>query len=434
MTKRVKHAVIELLVTASVFSDRPWKKETIDRAKKLLEGDDDQCYLALVAQRESALLRLYGDPEGSNQALERFLQNAMTNENGPHGMSPMWNARRGGLLLSYTRNLSFDGQASKATLELKSWTPLDPEKPSTMERMQVFRRDTALARFLREQGIFDQALQCLQRTLKQNQDDDHLYEVEGWRRGVQATIADLHCELGQFMEADAAVRPEIEYLTGREELNISNGRMLQLSLAESYVLRGMWAAAEELLQNLEGIFIARVEPDLITQTGLFRVHFCFARMSHVQKRWRDAYRYWQKALNVGLSAKWKDYPVNIVWLSLADVCRELNDLDESYEFEKKGRDSLARSEMNYFIAGIGTYWLEYINKKMAQRPLTLMNRTTSPGNESAVSEAQDLSRDHTRPTATQNWHSEIPMATQRQLSGIFPAQDERKRLERVSTL
>lgn len=365
LAKPIRHAVIELLVTASVFSDAPWKRETINRAKKLLDHDDDRCHLALVAQRESALLRMYGDPEGSNQALERFLENTLMNENGSHGVSPMWNARRGGLLLSYARNLTFDGQTSKAMVELQSWNPLNPEKPSPMERMNVFRRDTALARILREQGVFDQALHWLQRILKQNQDDDHLYENEGWQRGIQASIADLHCELGQFVEAEGAVRHEIEYLTGREELNISNGRLMQLSLAESYIMRGMWAAAEELLQNLESIFTVKADPDLIARTGLFRLWYAFARISHIQGRWREAYRYWHKALRVGNSCKWKDYPLNIVWLSLADVCRELKDLDESYEFEKKGRESLARCEMKYWIVGIGTYWLEYINKRMA---------------------------------------------------------------------
>lgn len=418
----MKHAVIELLITASVFSDTPWKRETINRAKKLLEGEDDQCLLALVAQRESALLRMYGDPKGSNQALERFLQSAILTENGRYGLSPMWNARRGGLLLSYARNLTFDGETSKAAAELQSWNPLDPDKPSTMERMNIFRRDTALARILREQGVFDEALHCLQKILKQNQDDEHLYENEGWRRGILVSIADLHCELGQSMEADAALRPELEYLTGREELNISNGRLLQLSLAESYILREMWARAEELLQNLEAIFTVKVDPDLISQTALFRVWFAFARISHTQGRWREAYRYWHKALMVGQGCKWKDYPLNIVWLSLAHVCRELNNLDESYGLEQKGRESLARCEMKYWIVGIGTYWLKYVNERMAARQSTVVNRAFS-SKETGSSEAKGLLWDHTK-----------AIATQRRISGGVQTQEEGKRLKRVPTL
>jgi tetratricopeptide (TPR) repeat protein len=422
LARPVKHAVIELLITASIFSDTPWKSETINRAKKLLEGEDDQCLLALVAQRESALLRLYGDPKRSNLALERFLQSAMLNENGRYGLSPMWNARRGGLLLSYARNLTFDGETSKATVELQSWNPLNPEKPSTMERMSIFRRDTALARILREQGIFDEALHCLQRILKQNQDDEHLYENEGWRRGILASVADLHCELGQSMEADAVLRSELEYLTGREELNISNGRLLQLSLAESYILREMWARAEELLQNLEGIFTVKVDPDLISRTGLFRVWYAFARISHTQEQWREAYRYWHKALMVGQSCKWKDYPLNIVWLSLAHVCRELGNWDESYELEQKARESLARSEMKYWIVGIGTYWLKYVNQRMAARQSMVVNGAFS-GKETRSSEANSLLSDHTK-----------AIATQRRISGGVQAQEEGKRLKRVPTL
>ena len=418
----MKYAVIELLITASVFSDTPWKRETINRAKKLLEGEDDQCLFALVAQRESALLRMHGDPKGSNQALERFLQSAILTENGRYGLSPMWNARRGGLLLSYARNLTFDGETSKAAVELQSWNPLDPDKPSTMERMNIFRRDTALARILREQGVFDEALHCLQRILKQNQDDEHLYENEGWRRGILASIADLHCELGQSMEADAALRPELEYLTGREELNTSNGRLLQLSLAESYILREMWARAEELLQNLEAIFTVKVDPDLISQTALFRVWFAFARISHMQGRWREAYRYWHKAIMVGQGCRWKDYPLSIVWLSLAHVCRELNNLDESYGLEQKGRESLARCEMKYWIVGIGTYWLKYVNQRMAARQSTVVNRALS-SKETGSSKANSLLWDHTK-----------AIATQRRISGGVQTQEEGKRLERVPTL
>ena len=365
---------------------------------------------------------MYGDPKRSNLALERFLQSAILTENGRYGLSPMWNARRGGLLLSYARNLTFDGETSKAAVELQSWNPLDPDKPSTMERMTMFRRDTALARILREQGVFGEALHCLQRILKQNQDDEHLYENEGWRRGILASIADLHCELGQSMEADAALRPELEYLAGREELNISNGRLMQLSLAESYILREMWARAEELLQNLEAIFTVKADPDLISKTALFRVWFAFARISHTQGRWREAYRYWHKALMVGQGCKWKDYPLNIVWLSLAHVCRELNNLDESYELEQKGRESLGRSEMKYWIVGIGTYWLKYVNERMAARQSTIVNRAFS-SKETGSSETNGLLWDHTK-----------AIATQRRISGGIQTQEEGKRLKRVPTL
>ena len=49
LTRPVKHAVIELLITASVLSDTPWKSEIINRAKRLLKGEGGQCLPALVA-------------------------------------------------------------------------------------------------------------------------------------------------------------------------------------------------------------------------------------------------------------------------------------------------------------------------------------------------------------------------------------------------
>lgn len=109
-------------------------------------------------------------------------------------------------------------------------------------------------------------------------------------------------------------------------------------------------------------------------------------------------------------------------LSLAHVCRELNNLDESYELEQKGRESLARCKMKYWIVGIGTYWLKYVNQRMAARQSTVVNRAFS-SKETGSSEANGLLWDHTK-----------AIATQRRISGGVQTQEEGKRLKRVPTL
>ena len=114
--------------------------------------------------------------------------------------------------------------------------------------------------------------------------------------------------------------------------------------------------------------------------------------------------------------------MNIVWLSLAHVCRELNNLDESYELEQKARESLARSEMKYWIVGIGTYWLTYVNQRMAAPQSTVVNGAFS-GKDTGSSETNSLL-----------WDRSKAIATQRRISGGVQVQEEGKRLKRAPTL
>ncbi|KAI9856193.1 MAG: hypothetical protein M1813_009210 [Trichoglossum hirsutum] len=365
----VKRELASTLLSATRFWDKEWKHEALGFVKDLLQGDID-CYIhAEAAHRESAISRLFGDLKASNQSLEGFIHSTVVpgHDEGLETDS-RWNAHRGDLVVSFAENLiqGDEGDAlSRAKGELYEWQPISPESPSTMERLVLRSRDRTLGRILRDEGRFQEAFTHFERVLEESEGDD-LYKSTGWFPVLLSNIAELHCELHRPAGARDILQPALADLTRKNWQDVSYGRRLQLSMAESLIQCGSYDEAEEYLRNLQRIYEDLPNPDMPSRAGHFRVWAGLARMSHLGSRWDEALVRWGQALK-----KWEDCGFGegsvsgVIHYSIAHILLELGNLKESQEAVELAQANLGRGPRRFWIVGLCSYWYDFVDRAMA---------------------------------------------------------------------
>ena len=349
------------LLSASRFSIPSWKLRAVNRAKELLESNSDCFLCAWAAYRESSLFRMLRDEKRSNETLEKFIHStALPNHAVGLESSARYNAQRGELIVSYTKNLIQDGEFALARKELCEWLPLDPSLPSAMERMSLRARDITIGKSIRHEGYFEEALTYLQCHLK-DCEDDKFYEGTGWRRVQLTNVADLYTELGRPELAESLLTPELSNMVSKGQQNISSGRHLQLSLIESFMKRESYDRAKGYLTNLKKIYEDITEHDALTRSGLFRVWTSLARIGHIEARWDEALMSWRKALeslhNGGESSR---QSAGVIRYGMAYALHKLGRIDEGLRMAKQGRLDLKSQRRIFWIVGFHSYWHDYI--------------------------------------------------------------------------
>jgi len=178
-TTAFQHELAAAILAASRFSDAQWKKEAISRAKKLLDGDNNQHFNAWLAYRESAVMRMSGMLRESELALETFVRSTVIQSADSLEINPQFNAQRGDLVISYSENLIRKGKLDEAKRELIEWKPLNATSPSSLEKIAIRARDITLGKVLRYQGLFTEAVLLLETVLDECILDD-FFEGTGW--------------------------------------------------------------------------------------------------------------------------------------------------------------------------------------------------------------------------------------------------------------
>jgi tetratricopeptide (TPR) repeat protein len=354
----VKRAVCVLLLSASKFHDNAWKQDSIRRVNALLMNECDSYLKAWAVHRESSILRLRGEVAGSYRALEECLHSKIFDKE--LDSDARWNAQQGDLVISLSENLMRDNDLARAKSELQAWQPLNIEAPSTMERMVLQSRNVMLGRLLKNQGRFNEALPYFQRLFKELSFRDYNVST-GWQMVMFSNLADCYCEVGRPDDAEAVLEAElgIIYESGWE--NISNGRRLQLALIETFIRRGFFKQAEECLLKLIPMFEAIAEPDILQNTGHFRVWAGLARISHLEGNWDDALVRWNRALGIVEAAGWNKGCTHGIFLySIAQALFRIGDLDASLVTLENAKKSLAAEDRKYWIVGLGSYWYDYV--------------------------------------------------------------------------
>ena len=379
-SRSVRRSLAALLLSASRFSDAAWKRETIERAGSLL-ADDDDCYLkAWFTHRSSAISRLYGQPQDSQKILEDFVRITVYPGHDQHlGNDSRWNAQRGELVVSFSENLIQKNQLSEAKQELLAWQPLNPEIPSTMECLVQRVRNTNLGRIFREEGNFDEALRYLLALLQNAATDSH-YDHTGWLCISVSNIADLFCELDRGVDALKILEPKIATLAERKVVNFGIGRRLQICMVEALIISSRFEEAEVLLWNQKFVHELVTEPDVLTRVTFFRTWYGLARLTHVRHGWKQALEHWKLTLEKGKECKWKEneYPMNVVRLSMGHVLLELGNVDDGLKMVEEAKLDLGRESPKYWMVGVGTYWLKYVETQLQNR-LGVLERSGSVG-------------------------------------------------------
>ncbi|KAL6719971.1 hypothetical protein ACLMJK_001892 [Lecanora helva] len=363
-SEKVKRTLASMLISTSRFSDRAWKEDVLSRAKQLLQNENDEDLQAALTVRQSTLYRMYQRREDSQRMLEAFFHTHVTHdENAKIANNARWNALRGELVISYAENLIQGSELATAKTELLNWKPLQ-SPPSIMECLVLRLRNTNLARILREEGNFEEALTYLESLYEEDLHDEHA-EHKGPRRIIMSNMADVYCELNRPVEAINLVEPELKQMSEASNDTISSGRRLQLCLAEGEIMSGRYREAEDTLQILKKTSEAIISPDIITLGVIFRTWSGLARIAHHQGDWIQALSHWKEALQAGKRCKWdQDFPMNIVRYSMAHVLFELRNEEEALGCLQNARATFDEMGIKYWIVGLGTYWYKYVRGRM----------------------------------------------------------------------
>lgn len=354
-----RHELAATLLAASRFSDVQWKAEAISRTKKLLEQDNDSYLNAWLAYRESSILRMSGMPQKSESALQGFLHHLAMPSQEDSELTPRFNAQRGDLIISFSENLVRQGKLPAAKAELIEWRPLGKDQ-STLERITSRARDITLGKVLRFQGHFREALVLLEGILQDSLLDDY-FEGTGWYRVLLSEVADLYCELDQSTDAERLLLCELTPMRERGTQDIATGRRLQMSLAETYLQRNMYAEAESLLMDLQRAFSSSGGPDYTAQVNIFRIWVSLARASHTQSRWEEALSRWRHALSAldylklggGLNA-------GLVRCSIAYALMMTGHEGESARMLQVAKSNMVSEPRVYWIPLFNSQWHDFI--------------------------------------------------------------------------
>jgi tetratricopeptide (TPR) repeat protein len=302
-----------------------------------------------------------GDYESSYRALVDHIHGTvLPGLDAQLGSDARWNAQQGDLVLSFAENLIKEDDLACAKSELEAWQPLSLASPSTMEKIIVQSRDVTLARILKNEGRFKEALPCFERLFKAAS-FEMSHVSTGWQMIMFSNIADVYCEVGRLEDAEAVLETELQVVFSKGWENISTGRRLQLALIESFIRRGMFVKAEECLVKLIPVFEAITEPDVLQNTGHFRVWIGLVRISHLQGKWDDALLRWHRALGIVESSGWqKGFTYGVILYSISQVLFHTKSIQESYATLENAKKSFAIEERKYWIVGLGSYWYDYV--------------------------------------------------------------------------
>lgn len=353
------HELASTLLAASRFSNAKWKTEAISRAKKLLEDDKDPYMNAWLAYRESAIARMFGKEAESEDALQRFLQFSTTLGQEEFELDPRFNAQRGDLIISFSENLIRQGKLLEAKKELIEWKPLGGSQ-STLEGITLRARDITLGKVLRYQGLFEEARTLLEGVLQNSVLDDY-FEGTGWYRVLLSNVADLYCELGLPANSEKLIMQELSPMKERGTQDIATGRRLQMSLAETYLQRHMYAKAESLLLDLQRAFMSSDGPEYTSDVNTFRIWILLARISHAQSCWDECLARWKHALSV-LERLNLDRGFNsgLVRCSIADVLFMTGHRTEAAEMFRKARADMTSEPRIFWIPLFNSQWHDFI--------------------------------------------------------------------------
>ncbi|KAL8764943.1 MAG: hypothetical protein Q9209_007807 [Squamulea sp. 1 TL-2023] len=147
----------------------------------------------------------------------------------------------------------------------------------------------------RYKGEFSTAVTLLQPYNK------NLDPVRGGQRTAQ--LACVLCEKGQYNLAEDMLRHELVGLKDLGLEDVSFGRDIRLSLAETLLMKGLFREAEEHFRALEELFEGR-DINLTTGIGRLRLWLGLARISHRQGLWVDATNRWKNALKAAEDRGW----------------------------------------------------------------------------------------------------------------------------------
>ena len=341
------------LISASRFSDSLWKSACLTRAKATLRQAPFCVEQAQLAYRESCILRMAGNVPGSEKALVAFSELAASAGGAENAQTtPRYNAVRGEIIISRSENLVRDWKLEDARRELSKWCILQQFSESTLEKITALERDTIMGKILKYQGRFEEALRLLESLL---QDGSLPFKGSGWYCVLLSNVADLQCELGRPDEAERLLNDQLQIMINRKTDDISTGRRLRLSLAESFLARRMYDNAKRVSLELLTTYETIRRVDYATAVNRFRALIGLARVHHMQAQWEQALVRWRQAESMKVAKK---STLAILQLSMSYVMHKLGQQNDSHAMAFNALSIIDGEARTFWIAGFHSCWHE----------------------------------------------------------------------------
>lgn len=358
LSSRVKRRVAEVLLAASYFLNISWKSKALE-AVKAITADEPADYLQIWSNlRECTLAGL----EIGNEIKESAIQSV------GHGrIDTRSNALYGQLILSYASNKIRWNNLDHARSMLDHFSPLNSDSPSTMERLVLKKKEVTIGRIDRYQGKFRLAREHL---TPLSDVDAKLDGVTGRDRISQ--LACVLCELGEPRKAQMLLCEEIKIMEKLGSQDISSGRCLRLSLAEALLQQGSLKEAEDIYLRLKEVVEDFPNPNFTIGIEKLRLWMGLARISHLKHSWSDALIKWEKALGAAEDCNWRaGFIEMVVRYSISDVKSKLGERENSESHSKKADELYRHEGRQFWLTGLGTYWLDFVWRSLGHKPETL---------------------------------------------------------------
>ena len=360
--------MIELYLSCSRFGTITWKLEAVAQAKNLSENLGDPYLCAIVAIRESSILRMKGETPKSDEVLKDAMSKYIR-RNGTLSLplgDPRSNAQAGKLLQSRAENLIFVDELEEAQRELEGWSPINVASPSSMEKIVQVSVSLALGRLSKIQGHFQRALSELNPTLERIEAED--IDAGGWRRVLLANIGEVYCELGRPADAQSVLVSELDCMKLTKSQNSSSGLRLQLALAESYLRDGSYDRSRDIADTVRRVLERSKEHSSIKRRFYFRAWTTLARIAHTREDWDEALSCWKESSKIlDLMHNSSGPSAAVVEFSIAHALQKLGHIDESTKRETSAREHLnSEKARRYHFTGFDSYWQDFIISKFFQ--------------------------------------------------------------------
>ena len=350
----IKRKVVEVLLAASYFLDLSWKAKALEAVKAII-ADEPADYLQMWANlRECTLTGL--------EIGSKIKESAIQYE--PHGQIDVRsNALYGQLILSYAANKIRCNKLDHARSMLDRFSPLNNDRPSTMERLVLKKKEVTIGRIDRYQGKFQLARE---RLTPSRDEDAKLDGVTG--RSRISHLACVLCELGEPRKAQMLLCQEIKIMEKLGSQDISSGRSLRLSLAEALLQQESLKEAEDIYLRLKEVIEDCPNPNFVVGIQKLRLWMGLARVSHLKRSWSDALTKWEKALRASEDCNWKaGFNEMVVRYSISHVKSILGERENSESHIKRADELYRREGRQFWLTGLGTYWLDFVWRSLGHK-------------------------------------------------------------------
>lgn len=243
---------------------------------------------------------------------------------------------------------------------------MDPNEPSTMERVVLVNAQAQLAKVLRYQGRFDEALTCLENIHEATMRESLFEDV---RVDIANEMGAVLTEKGRPEQAQTILRMEIEKQKLKGRSNTAASKLLHLSLAETLLRQGQIEAANDCYKRLS---------NLAPFANLW-YHVGLARVAHARLDWPIALARWTDALKV-LAEHFPRGDSHSGHTSLGILQSMHVALNKSGHKELGNRTmkqildievTCAPDGCKHWVPGLNSYWMDSIRGSIVRRSASL---------------------------------------------------------------